>query len=206
MHYLIVGLGNPGKKYSLTRHNIGFLVVEELAKKLGCQFKPMVQFEAEIAEGSYSGEKVTLLKPQTYMNESGRAVQKVLAYYKLAASNVVVVVDDLDLPFGQERIRLMGSSGGHNGLKSIEQCLATREYTRFRIGIGRGPDVVDHVLGRFTAEEMAQVEECVTDSAGWICKLIESQNVHTLQAAMNKSQKIMTQGARKAPDACKEKK
>lgn len=181
MHSLIVGLGNPGKKYEMTRHNIGFLVVERLAEMLGAQFVDMPKFESRVAEETVDGKKIHLVLPQTYMNESGRAVQKIVSYYKLPIDELIVVVDDMDLPFGHLRIRSLGSSGGHNGLKSIEAMLNTREYARLKIGIGRDVEAIDHVLGRFSSEEKKALPECVKQAADVLKRLL----VEDIQKVIN---------------------
>ncbi|MFZ0564845.1 MAG: aminoacyl-tRNA hydrolase, partial [Chlamydiales bacterium] len=134
---LIVGLGNPGKKYENSRHNLGFMVVKAFAAKRGWDFKRGWRFKGYIAHGDIEEKIVHLLLPVTYMNLSGKSVRKVLEYYKIARNRLLVVVDDVNLALGVMRIRPEGSSGGHNGLKSIEESLKTREYTRFRIGVGR---------------------------------------------------------------------
>jgi PTH1 family peptidyl-tRNA hydrolase len=134
--FVIAGLGNPGKKYELTRHNIGLMVIEEVAKKWNWQLKEEKDFGAWIAKGEQNGAKVHLLFPAMFMNNSGFVVRRYLDYYHLSAKHLIVVSDEVALPFGMMRLRETGSSGGHNGLKNIENCLQTKDYIRLRMGIG----------------------------------------------------------------------
>lgn len=174
---LIVGLGNPGRQYVATRHNIGWEVVDALAARLGWVAKP-AEFD-RVARSSFEGltmngtvslhstggtEKLLLLKPTTYMNLSGRSVQSAMAFYQLSPPDVMVVVDELALPCGKIRIRSGGSSGGHNGLKDIERALGTGEYPRLRVGIDPPPDRVpgrDYVLGRFSDEQRKKIDPAI---------------------------------------------
>ena len=166
--YLIVGLGNPGPKYAGTRHNIGFVVVDELARRHGLSFSQK-QANAEVARGRIAGTPVILAKPLTYMNESGRAVQALARYYKIPANQVLVVYDDFALPLGTLRIREKGSAGGHNGVTSVIQHLGTQGFPRLRVGVDRPVQVqhstVDWVLGRFTKEEQAVIQPTVPRAA-----------------------------------------
>ena len=164
---LVVGLGNPGKEYEGTRHNIGFAVLDRLAEKFGCSFRSKWRFSAKIAE-AVAGDagKVVLAKPQTYMNRSGTAVNTLLQWLKVAPAQLLVVVDDADLPLGQIRLRVAGGSGGHNGLRSIIETLGgDEEFARLRVGIGRsaplGADISGHVLGRFAPPERDLAEQAV---------------------------------------------
>lgn len=154
---MIAGLGNPGSEYARTRHNAGFLLVEELAREWRADWKSERRFESLVARGSPGGRTVWLVRPQTYMNASGEAVGALARYYRVAIPGVLVVVDDADLPLGTVRLRSDGSSGGHHGLESVEAHLGTRSYARLRLGIGRTEtavrEITGHVLGRFTAEE-----------------------------------------------------
>src|SRR5579884_2760999 len=151
---LIVGLGNPGPRYENTRHNIGFMVVERLAGRNGLSFKGSKQ-RADIARGPVDGITAILALPVTYMNDSGIAVSRLLSYYHVPRSRLLVVCDDLDLPFGSLRLRPSGSAGGQKGLLSIIQQLGTEDFARLRLGIGRppGPGAIPHVLGAFPAEQ-----------------------------------------------------
>lgn len=157
---IIVGLGNPGAKYSGTRHNIGFEVLGELARKYQAG-KPGLAHEAELAEVLIGSEKILLVAPQTYMNLSGRSVASVMKFYKLPVEDLLVVCDDMNLPCSQLRLRAGGASGGQKGLKDIISALGTEEFPRLRFGIGRPPgkmDVVTFVLKPFLAEEVPDVQ------------------------------------------------
>ena len=180
MTYLVVGLGNPGKDYEDTRHNVGYRVVKALAAKQGIAFRPsLVRAKGSVAEGSVGDKKARLLLPLTYMNESGLAVRKCVDYYKIPIEQVIIVTDDVALPFGQLRLRAQGSCGGHNGLRSVEAHLGTQDYSRLRIGVsnrGEG-DLADYVLGRFTQEEQRELPEIVDKAIEalelWLMKGIE---------------------------------
>ncbi len=155
--HLIAGLGNPGEEYAGTRHNIGFMLADRLAEKWGAQWKLERKFQARVARVDRDGRKIILCQPQTFMNESGEAVGALQRFYQLATAQLLVSVDDADLPLGQIRLRGEGSSGGHHGLESIERQLGGRGYPRQRLGIGRresdGRQIANYVLGRFTAAE-----------------------------------------------------
>ena len=162
---IVVGLGNPGREYASTRHNLGFLVVDELARRAGAAGSRK-RFRSEISEGFLDGEKLVLVKPQTYMNLSGHAVREVVNWYHTAHEAVLVVLDDLDLPFGAVRLRADGSAGGHNGLTSVLEQLGSRAVPRQRVGIGRGPGVATtQVLSRFSASEERALPEVVAAAA-----------------------------------------
>ena len=172
---LIVGLGNPEPKYDQTRHNIGFEAIDTLARAWQISLAENRKFQGEFGEGNTRGKgKIRLLKPLTYMNLSGQAVQAVTNWYKLPPESVLVIYDDLDLPLGKTRLRLSGSAGGHNGMKSIISHLNTQNFPRLRIGIGKPKGSIDgdnshtvsHVLGRFSAAEnkvMSQVLNFVVE-------------------------------------------
>ena len=158
--YLIVGLGNIGEKYAATRHNIGFLIADEIAKNAGFNFIPS-NF-GEICQFKFRGRPVTVLKPDTFMNLSGNAIEFWMKKENIPIENVMVITDDLNLPFGTIRIRGKGSDGGHNGLKSIQDKLQTVKYPRLRFGIGdkfHQGGQVDYVLGEWSQEERNQLEE-----------------------------------------------
>jgi PTH1 family peptidyl-tRNA hydrolase len=161
--FLIAGLGNPGSDYAGTRHNIGFMLVERLAEKCKAAWKADRKFDARLARIEDAGRKIILCQPQTFMNASGEAIGALGRFYQLPPERMLVAVDDADLPLGQIRMRAEGSSGGHHGLESVEQQLATRQYPRLRLGIGRresdGRQITNFVLGRFTAGEREMVEE-----------------------------------------------
>jgi peptidyl-tRNA hydrolase, PTH1 family len=159
--FLIVGLGNPGAKYKNTRHNVGFQILQSLADKKGVSFKHSSQLVGEMAQATFRDKKVFLLQPSTYMNLSGEAVRRSVDYYKIPLDHLIVVCDDVALPLGTMRMRTKGSSGGHNGLESIEAHLNTEFYARLRIGVG-GPGnqvLSDYVLGRFSEEEAKAIGE-----------------------------------------------
>ncbi len=173
---LIVGLGNPESKYDQTRHNIGFAAVDALARSWHISLSENRRFQGVFGEGwGPQGDKVRLLKPQTYMNRSGQAMRAVTDWFKLSPESVLVVYDDMDLPLGKIRLRLSGSAGGHNGMKSAIAHLSTQTFPRLRIGIGRpqgkliGDDstAVSHVLGRFSLDEtqlMSKVLQIVVEA------------------------------------------
>lgn len=171
----IVGLGNPGKKYAGTRHNLGFLTVEELAGMMNVSFKENKSLGCKLARGIIEGREVVLLLPQTYMNESGWAVRRYLDYYKLTTDDIIIVSDDTALSFGHIRLRTGGSSGGHNGLKSLETHLGTREFIRLRMGVGSKPaelPLADYVLSDFSQEEHASLGEYVKRGASVLKSLV----------------------------------
>ena len=153
--HLIVGLGNPGAEYAKTRHNAGFSLVEKLAARWKADWPNERKFNARVARAERNGVRVLLCQPQTFMNVSGEAVGAVMNFYQLPPHRLLVAVDDADLPLGEIRLRAGGSSGGHHGLESVEQHLATREFARLRLGIGRqdgAREITDHVLDRFEAD------------------------------------------------------
>ena len=166
MKYLIAGLGNPGPKYELTRHNIGFLVLDRLAEQQQCSFS--LDRLAEVAEFKWKGRSFTLIKPTTYMNLSGKAVNYWLQSGKVPKENLLVVVDDIALPFGKLRLRPKGSDAGHNGLKSVEALTGGANYARLRFGVGdefhKGQQV-DYVLSNFSPEELEALPPLM-DKAG----------------------------------------
>lgn len=160
---LIVGLGNPGKAYADTRHNIGFRCINKLAKKQGVSFRS--GSKSRFGEGEIQGHRVALAKPQTFMNLSGKAVKLLMQRYKIQLDDILIVHDELDLPPGKVRISRGGGSGGHKGIDSIISCLGSRDFPRIRVGIGRPPqssqDAVDHVLGCFAGDEKDVMEDAV---------------------------------------------
>lgn len=151
---LIVGLGNPGEKYSHTRHNVGFDVIDILSQKLDIPVKKL-KCRATIGEGMLGGEKIVLIKPQTFMNLSGLTVSDALSWYKAEPKDMLLIVDDIDLPLGQVRIRAKGGPGTHNGLRHIVQCTGTGDFPRVRVGVGAPPpewDLADWVLSKYADE------------------------------------------------------
>src|SRR5271170_6677440 len=166
--HLIVGLGNPGAEYAQTRHNAGFLLVEKLAAQWQADWTNERKFQARMAKSDRQGKRVLLCEPQTFMNLSGETVGDVAGFYQLPLQQLIVAVDDADLPFGEIRLRPGGSSGGHHGLESIEQHLGSREFARLRIGIGRRDDarqITGHVLGNFDATESGLLEKVLERAA-----------------------------------------
>ena len=157
---MIVGLGNPGKEYENTRHNMGFIVLDNFAKSLNVSIDKN-KFNALYVDLFIDGEKVLLVKPQSYMNLSGEVVQSFANYYDFDYSDILVISDDLDLDFLDYRLRLFGSSGGHNGLKNIEDCLGSNRFRRFRIGISNNKDIdtKDYVLSKFSKNDMSAIEK-----------------------------------------------
>jgi peptidyl-tRNA hydrolase, PTH1 family len=168
---LIVGLGNPGAKYDRTRHNVGFDLVDRLAQRWQVSMTDQKKFQGIAGEGLAGRQKIRLLKPQTFMNLSGQSVRALLDWYKLNPTEVLVLYDDLDLPLGKMRMRLSGSAGGHNGMKSLISHLGTSEFPRLRIGIGKSNDeTISHVLGKFMPAEATVVSEVLdlaADAVEW---------------------------------------
>ncbi len=182
--YIIVGLGNPGSKYEFTRHNMGFLILDRFAKEHGININ-MKKHKALIGKGTVHGEKVLLMKPQTYMNLSGDAVADALNFYKEDVENIIVVYDDVDLITGLIRIRERGSAGGHNGIKNIIARIGTNEFKRVRAGVGLKPpfmDLADYVLQNFAKDDLEQVKEGIEKSSAALDEILSSGMVK----AMNK--------------------
>lgn len=169
--FLIVGLGNPGREYENTRHNIGFAAVDVLAEKYNIDVN-RTKFKGEYGEGFINGNKVILLKPYTFMNLSGESVREAIDFYKLTEEQVLIIYDDISLELGRLRIREKGSAGGHNGIKSIINHMGTDVFTRIKIGVGAPKgDLVNHVLGRFSKEEvniLKQTLDAVTEATAEI--------------------------------------
>lgn len=168
--YLIIGLGNPGKEYDNTRHNIGFRIVKALAEKYSIQMRSaLVRAKGSLGQGVIDEKECLLLLPFTYMNESGGAVKKCMDYYKIPSDHLIVIVDDVALPFGNLRLRKEGSAGGHNGLKSVEAYLG-QNYPRLRVGIGdrEHGELADYVLSTFTTEEERALPEIVDNAIGMV--------------------------------------
>jgi peptidyl-tRNA hydrolase, PTH1 family len=164
---IVVGLGNPGPKYEGTRHNVGFRVIEELSQRLAAG-KTRLRFEAAVAEGTLAAEKILLAAPQTYMNESGRSVRQLVDFFGLQLGDLLIVCDDFNLELARLRLRTAGSAGGQKGLADIIRKLATEEFPRLRIGIGRPPehlDASDFVLSKFKRGEQSSVDDAITRAA-----------------------------------------
>lgn len=192
--FIFVGLGNPGEKYANTRHNIGYIAIRAFAQQMGWQFKEEKRYEALVAKGVAAGHDVHLLLPLTYMNLSGRAVRKYLDFFKLDPTSLVVVVDEIALPFGQLRLKAMGSAGGHNGLKSVEAYLGTTAYMRLRMGIGHPGEKIlsNYVLDPFSPEELKELESFVNQSVEVLQRLFReeaAQVMNTVNTKMNRLNK-----------------
>ncbi len=167
--FLIVGLGNPGADYTKTRHNAGFLLVEKLAALWKTDWANERKFKARMARAEWSGKRVLLCQPQTFMNLSGETAGALMDFYQLPLKQLLVAVDDADLPLGEIRLRAGGSSGGHHGLESVEKHLASRGFARLRLGIGRADgarEITDYVLARFDAAERGLMEKVLVRAAG----------------------------------------
>ena len=180
---LIVGLGNPGMQYAVTRHNIGFEVIDSIAETYNISVMKN-KYKALIGEGNIAGEKVILMKPQTYMNLSGEAVKACMDFHKISNEDLIVIYDDISLQVGQLRIRKSGSAGGHNGIKNIIAQLGTQEFPRIKFGVGEKPagwDLANYVLGRFSEEDMKVIGPRVTDAVKATETIIKSG----IEKAMN---------------------
>jgi PTH1 family peptidyl-tRNA hydrolase len=181
--FLIVGLGNPGKEYDKTRHNVGYDVVDRLAGTNSIKVD-RIKFKALTGEGTIAGKRVMLMKPLTYMNNSGIALREAMEYYKLSVEDLMVIVDDIDIEFGTTRIRKKGSAGSHNGMKSIIYHLKRDDFTRIKLGIGKKPpewDLADFVLSRFSTDERREVDKMVIKAA----EAVEAILKDGIDAAMN---------------------
>ncbi|MCF0144361.1 MAG: aminoacyl-tRNA hydrolase [Firmicutes bacterium] len=172
--YVIAGLGNPGKKYETTRHNMGFLVLDEFADRHGIKVTK-IKHKALIGEGRIAGEKVLLVKPQTYMNLSGESLREIVSYYDVPVENLLVIYDDMDIPTGAIRIRKKGSSGSHNGMKSVIYQLQSDGFPRMRIGIGKtsGEDWKDFVTGKVSKKEADVLTETIKKAAEAVDCILE---------------------------------
>jgi PTH1 family peptidyl-tRNA hydrolase len=180
---LLVGLGNPGPEHARARHNVGFLVADEVARQLRTGFG-LRKFAAEVAEGTLGGERLWIVKPQTYMNHSGEAVGPAMRFWKLAPADLVVVHDDMELEPFRVQVKVGGGHGGHNGLKSLNAHLGTADYARVRVGVGRPPpavDPADWVLGRFGRGEDTELSACVE----WAAAAARTAAERGAVAAMN---------------------
>lgn len=173
--YIIAGLGNPGAKYEMTRHNAGFLAIDMLAMKQNKEIKRL-KFHALTCDAEIEGKKCLLMKPQTFMNNSGEAIGEAAKFYKIPPQNIIVLSDDISLDVGKIRIRRKGSAGGHNGLKSIIAHLGSEDFPRVKIGVGKKPnaymDLADWVLGRFPKELEPQLKEALENADGAISLIV----------------------------------
>lgn len=185
--WLVVGLGNPGREYAGNRHNVGFMVADLLASRVGGKFGRSKRAHADVAEGrlSLGGPKLVLVKPLTYMNLSGAPVVSLAQFFKVPVENVIAVHDELDVPFGQLRVKRGGGEGGHNGLRSMSKSLSSKEYARVRFGIGRPPgrqDPADYVLSDFSGAERKELEFLVDRAAD----VVEAVVLEGVEWAQNK--------------------
>ena len=182
--YLIVGLGNPEEEYAKTRHNMGFCTINELAKEFNIEVNK-TKFNALYGTGTVNGQKILLLKPQTYMNLSGEAVKAFVDFYKIELEDIVVIYDDTDIEKGTIRIRKKGSPGSHNGIKSVTNMLNTCEFTRIRIGIGKpefSNDMINYVIGKISEEEQEKLDPGITKAKDAVIELLKNG----VDSAMNK--------------------
>ena len=181
---LIVGLGNPGSQYEYTRHNIGFLALDEIAKEFAINVNK-IKFKGLWGQGMVHGEKVYLLKPHTYMNNSGESVREILDYFKISPKDMIVLVDDIDIDFGEVRIKKQGSAGTHNGLKSIIYHIMDDQFPRIKIGVGKKhekQDLANFVLSTFSQEEGKVMEACISRTKDIVNEIIKED----VERAMNK--------------------
>ena len=182
---MIVGLGNIGTRYDETRHNTGFMVVDQLARDYHLGAFTHLKQEAVAVSGIINGEKVMLVKPTTFMNDSGRAVGPLVDYYDIDLDNLVIVNDDLDMPVGKVRLKTHGASGGHNGLKSIISALGTKNFNRVKVGIDQHGTVVSHVLGKFSKEERPKFDQAVEQAEHALEDWINGEDFAKLMNAYN---------------------
>ena len=181
---LIVGLGNPGPKYEQTRHNVGFVFVDELARSKGASWKLENKFHGEVCKLSLAGNEVWLLKPNTYMNLSGKAVAALARFYKIAPESILVVHDELDIPPGQLRLKQGGGHGGHNGLRDIVAQMGSREFLRLRVGIGHpgdSRDVTNYALGKASPEDQKHIDNAIEEAMRTLPQVMEGD----MQPAMS---------------------
>lgn len=186
---VIVGLGNPGKEYEKTRHNIGFMVVDKISDMLnGSDFKE--KFSGLLCEINYKGEKILLLKPQTFMNLSGNSLIQVVNFYKLnVEKDIIIIYDDMSLPLGKLRIREKGSAGGHNGIKSIISQIGDK-FLRIKFGIGQSADkdkIINFVIGRFSKEEEVEIESIIENTAKIALEIVEGEKIEKVLQKYNKN-------------------
>ncbi len=181
--YIVVGLGNPGAKYDFTRHNIGFMIIDCLSKELNISVTK-IKHHALIGEGRIGTNKIVLVKPQTFMNLSGKSVVSLINFYKIPIENLIVIYDDIDIEYKELRIREKGSAGTHNGMKSIIGALGEQEFPRVRMGIGRDPVIPLHsyVLSKFSKKELKEIESFITSGANAAIEIINGD----VNSSMNK--------------------
>nr|WP_203701242.1 aminoacyl-tRNA hydrolase [Asanoa iriomotensis] len=189
--FLVVGLGNPGKEYAKNRHNVGFMVADLIADRIGAKFGRHRRAVADVAEGrlGFGGPRLVLVKPLTYMNLSGGPAVALAQFYKVPPEQIIAVHDELDIPYGQVRAKVGGGEGGHNGLRSMSKSLGTKDYARVRFGIGRPPgrqDPADYVLSDFSATERKELEFLV-DRAADVAEAVAGRGIEWAQNAYNGS-------------------
>ncbi len=200
--FVVVGLGNPGKQYEQTKHNVGFLVIDKLAEKYQI---PMTKFQykAFVGSGTIKNKKVLLVKPQTFMNLSGESVREIVNFYKVPQERFVVIYDDTSLPMGQIRLREKGSHGGHNGIRNIIQLMGTDVFGRIKVGIGEKPngwDLADYVLAKFEQNDLPLMEngmDKATEAVEWIL----SRGMQDAMNRMNQRQKLQRSKQQKEVEA-----
>lgn len=183
VEYLIVGLGNPGKQYEATRHNAGFWMIDALSVRYSAAVNK-AKYKALVGEATIGGKRVMLMKPQTFMNLSGEAVSEAARFYKLDASHIIVISDDISLDVGKLRVRRKGSAGGHNGLKSINECIGSENYTRVKVGVGKKPhpdyDLAAWVLSNFSTDE----QKTLSEISSTVCDGVEKILLGDIDGAM----------------------
>lgn len=179
LSWLIVGLGNPGTEYKRTRHNAGFSIISILAEELGVELSVKEQFVGEVKQTRLGSSDIVLCRPLTFMNDSGITVSKIAKYHKIPYTHIIIIHDDIDLPLGTIKFKVGGSSGGHNGIKSIIASLGTEDFVRIRIGVGKPPktedkkaSILDWVLGKHTAEEMFDIEKAYKEASQLVYKIL----------------------------------
>lgn len=184
---VVVGLGNPGEKYRFTRHNIGYICIDEFAQRFGVSFKYENKFKSQIAKIDYNGENLLLVKPETYMNLSGEAIRAIYDFYKLGIKDFLIIYDDISLNLGKMRFRASGSDGGHNGIKSIIQNLSTQEFDRLKIGIGPQPEKMPlehYVLQNFSKEQIEALSPIV-EKVSSACEYYIKHGINQAQSLYN---------------------
>ena len=196
--FIIAGLGNPGKKYERTRHNMGFMALDLLADKYGIKVDRL-KFKALTGEGRIEGKKVLLVKPQTYMNLSGESIRDVMNFYKEPIENLIVIYDDIDIPEGSLRIRSGGSAGTHNGMRNIIYLLGEDGFPRIRVGIGgeRKSDLVDYVIGKVTEAEAEPLWEALNKAAAAAADIVINDVTHAMQEYNIKAKRLKKEKAQK---------
>lgn len=203
--FIIAGLGNPGKKYERTRHNMGFMALDLLADKYGIKVDRL-KFKALTGEGRIEGKKVLLVKPQTYMNLSGESIRDVMNFYKEPIENLIVIYDDIDIPKGSLRIRASGSAGTHNGMRNIIYLLADDGFPRIRVGIGgeRRADLVDYVTGKVTEKEADALWDALNKAAQAAADIVINDVTHAMQEYNIKPKRLKKEKAKEGEQASEE--